>query len=190
MGRSVKECTNSIRRVEAAVEGAKADLNAAVLAHRHGVVRRAARTQLAASDPLGPAYGRLRQHRLKCSVWRCTELPVHPCSQCAPCSHMMDACSALALPCKPLPVPCVQALTLSDRLERTVHVFDMLRATRFVQLQKQQQKRRRLVVASVQVRIFALLAAALAAPLQGPLFYATSTIQCSTSMRRCFSLCS
>eukprot|EP00891_Asterochloris_glomerata_P009789 jgi/Astpho2/9789/Aster-03762 len=79
VGRSVKECTNSIRRVEAAVEGAKAGLNAAVLAHRHGV-----------------------------------------------------------------------ALTLSDRLERTVHVFDMLRATRYVQLQKQQQKRRRLFVASVQ----------------------------------------
>ena len=75
----------------------------------------------------------------------------------------MDACSALALPCRPLPVPCVQALTLSDRLERTVHVFDMLRATRFVQLQKQQQKRRRIVVASIQVSSHTLLAAALAA---------------------------
>ena len=72
-------------------------------------------------------------------------------SQRAPCSQIIDACNALVLPCEPLPLPCVQALTLSDRLERTVHVFDMLRATRYVQLQKQQQKRRRLVVASVQV---------------------------------------
>ena len=52
VGRSVKECTNSIRRVEAAVEGAKAGLNTAVLAHRHGVVSCAARARLAASAPL------------------------------------------------------------------------------------------------------------------------------------------